>query len=76
MNPDVSPNVDLEPSKGSVKGQGYVGPRGEKVDNLEELTPKVRTGRHGGGNISSRVAFQGAKVRKPLLAMSRVIDKR
>ena len=75
VNPDDWPNVDLKPSKGSVKGQRYVGPGGEKIDNLGELTVKVRTERHGGGDISSRVTFQGAKVRKPLLAVSGVIDK-
>ena len=45
------------------------------MDNLGELTVKVRTERHGGGNISSRVTLQGAKVRNPLLAVSGVIDK-
>ena len=74
-NPDGGPNVDLKPSKGSVKGQRYVGPGGEKIDNLGELTAKVRTERHGGSDISSRVRFQGAKVRKTLLAVSGVIDK-
>ena len=52
-----------------------MGPGGEQIDNLRELTVKVRTERHGGGDISSRVTFQGAKVRKPLLAVSGVIDK-
>ena len=75
VNPDDWPNVDLKPSKGSVEGQRYVGPGGEKMDNLGELPVKVRTERHGGSDISSRVAFQGAKVRKPLLAVSGVIDK-
>ena len=75
VNPDDWPNVDLKPSKGSVKGQRYVGPGGEKIDNLVELTVKVRTERHGGGDISSRMTFQGAKVRKPLLAVSGVLDK-
>ena len=58
-----------------MKGQRYVGPGGEKIDNLGELTVKVRTEQHGGGDIASRVTFQGAKVRKPLLAVSGVIDK-
>ena len=75
MNPDDWPNVDVRPSKGSVEGQRNVGSGGEKVDNLGELTVKVRTERHGGGDISSRVTFQGAKVRKPLLAVSGVSDK-
>ena len=61
VNPDDWPNVDLKPSKGSVKGQRYVGPGGEKMDNLGELTVKVRTERYGGGDISSRVTFQGPR---------------
>ena len=43
------------------------------MDNLG-VTAKVRTERHGGGDISGRVTFQGAKVRKPL-AVSGVVDK-
>ena len=46
-----------------------MGPGGEKIDNLG------RAEQHGAGDISSRVTFQGAKVRKPLLAVSGVIDK-
>ena len=52
-----------------------MGPGSEKIDNLGELTVKVSTERHGGSNISSRMTFQGTKVRKPLLAVSGVIDK-
>ena len=29
VNPEEWPNVDLKPSKGSVKGQRHVGPGGE-----------------------------------------------
>ena len=65
VNPNDWPNIDLKPSKGSVKGQRYVGPGGEMIANLEDLTVKVRTERHSGGDISSRLTFQGAKVRKP-----------
>ena len=43
VNPDDWPNVDLKPSKVSVKGHRYVGPGGEKIDNLVELTVRVRT---------------------------------
>ena len=70
VNPDDWPNVDLKPSMGSVNGQRYVGLGGEKIDNRRELTVKVCTERHGGGDISSRMTFRGAKVRKPLLAVS------
>ena len=59
VNLDDWPNVDLKPSKGSVKGQRYVGPGGEKMDNFGELTVKIRTEQRGGGDISNRVAFQG-----------------
>ena len=52
-----------KPSKGSVKGQRYVGPGGENIDMLGELTVEVRTEQHGGSDISSRVTFQGAKPR-------------
>ena len=34
VNPDDWPNIDLKPSKGSVKGQRYVGLGGDKIDNL------------------------------------------
>ena len=67
VNPDDWPNVDLKRSKGSVKGHRHVGLGGEKIDNLGELTVKVRTEQHGAGDTSSRVTFQGAKVRKPCL---------
>ena len=35
MNPDEWPNVDLQPSKGSVKGQRYVGPGVKRSTILE-----------------------------------------
>ena len=70
----VWPNVDLKPSKGSVKGQRYVGPGGEKIDNLGTWTVQVRIDQHG-GLTSNQATFQGFKVRKHLLAGSGVIDK-
>ena len=54
VSPHKRPNADLKPSKGSVKGQRYVGVGGEKFDNLGELTVKFRTEQLGGGDISSR----------------------
>ena len=59
VNPDDWPNIDLKLAKRSVKGQRYVGPGGEKIDNTGELTVKVRTERYGGGDVSSRATFQG-----------------
>ena len=40
VNPDEWPNVDVKPSKGSVKGQRHVGPGREKIDNLVRLDSK------------------------------------
>ena len=34
VNPHEWLNIDLKPSKGSVKGQRYAGPGVEKIDNL------------------------------------------
>ena len=48
-----------------------MGPGGEKI----EQSVTFHTERHVGSDISSRVTFQGAKVHKPLLAVSQVIDK-
>ena len=45
------------------------------MDNVGELNVKVRTERHGKGDIWSRMTFQGGKVRKLLLAVSGVVDK-
>ena len=38
MNPDEWPNVDLRPSKSSVKGQRYVGPGGENGESPYRTT--------------------------------------
>ena len=43
VNPDDVAEYRFEQSKGSVKGQRYVGPAGEKIDSLGKLTVKVRT---------------------------------
>ena len=69
VNPDDWPHTDLKPSQGSKEGQQYVVPGGEKIDNLGECTAKVRTERHCGGDTSSRMTFQSAKVRKVFLCL-------
>ena len=54
VNPDDWPNIDLNPSKGSVKGHGHVGPGGEKIDKSGRLDGEVSTGQHNGGeNLKS-----------------------
>ena len=75
INPLDLPGIPLEPSAGSKRGQRYVGPGGERIDNLGELSVDLQTEHRGGPDVVSRVKFQGAKVRKPLLAVSGIVSK-
>ena len=71
-NPKHFPDCVLEPSPGSLSGQTYVGPGpGSKIPNLGQLTAK----RMLGNGLISSTRFQGADVRKPLLAVSALNDK-
>ena len=72
INPDDLPGVPVKPSEGSKRGQRYVGPGGEKIANEGELQVDLET--EGSGN-ASRIVFQAARVRKPLLAVSGVVGK-
>ena len=67
-NPRDLPGVALRPSAGSLRGQRYVGPGGEVIANIGELSPTLRLANGATGKIT----FQGADVRKPLLAVSDV----
>ena len=75
VNPDDWPTVDLKPSKGSAKGQRYVGPGGEKKDNLGELSVRVRTERHGWDDSSSRVTYQGGQGPRSCLLCQECLTK-
>ena len=75
INPDDVPGAILRPSEGSRRGQRYVGAGGERLGNLGELVLSVKTESEGGANPLSRITFQGAKVRKPLLAVSGIVNK-
>ena len=68
VNPDDWPNVDLKPSEGSVKGQRYVGPGGEKIDKFEELTVKSVSNSMVGATSQVELHSKGPTV-------SGVIDK-
>ena len=43
---------------------------------MGELTVRVRTEQQGAKDVVSKVRFQGARVRKPLLAVSGIVDKK
>ena len=71
-NPKHLPECVLSPSPGSLAGQSYVGPGlNERIPNLGQLEAKRML---PNGCVGS-VKFQGANVRKPLLAVSSLNDK-
>ena len=66
----VMPN--LMPSPGSLAGQSYVGPGpNERFPNLGQKEAR----RMLPNGLVGSVKFQGAKVRKPMLAVSSLVDK-
>jgi hypothetical protein len=71
INPKDLPGVPLRPSAGSQRGQRYVGPGGEVIANMGQLEPSFRLP----NRVLGKIVFQGAAVRKPLLAVSDVNKK-
>ena len=71
INPRGLPGVPPHPSAGSQRRQRHVGPGGEVISNLGQLEPSFRLPNGAMGKI----VFQGAEVRKPLLAVSDVKKK-
>ena len=65
------PQFLLVESPGSLAGQKYLGPGGEEIPNLGQLTAFMTIE----GESEGRFTFQAAPVRKPLLAVSSVKDK-
>ena len=70
-NPKHFPGCILTDSPGSLAGQQYVGPSGEKIPNQGQFVVPMRIedGRH------VNTTYQAAQVRKPLMAVSSVNDK-
>ena len=65
------PGSCLTDSPGSLSGQKYVGPGGEKITNEGQFKVQMRL---ENGQLAAST-FQAAKIRKPLLAVSSVNDK-
>eukprot|EP00973_Karenia_brevis_P015831 2167086-Karenia_brevis.AAC.1 len=63
-DPDDLPEISLEESPGSRKGQKYLGAGQEKISNLGQKKFAIRL--EAGGR--RKVTFQAAKTRKPLMA--------
>ena len=76
INPKLLPGDKVKPSAGSRRGQHYVGPGGERIPNLGEFQVQLETAREGARPLRSQVTFQAANVRKPLLAVSGITEKK
>ena len=70
-SPQHLPLCPLVDSPGSLAGQKYLGPAGEEIPNLGQITAAMTIE----GDKEGKFTFQAAPVRKPLLAVSSVNDK-
>ena len=68
---DHFPDIPMMPSAGSRAGRTYLGPGGEPLRNLGEQRVELSVGDQRG-----LFTFQSANVRKPLLAVSSINDKK
>ena len=65
------PQYPLVDSPGSLAVQKYLGPGGEEIQNLGQITASMTIE----GQREGRFTFQATPVRKPLLVVSSVNDK-
>ena len=71
MDPDMAPGNEVVEIEASRRGAHYRGPGGEKIYKKGQQ----RIGMMLRGGLTSRMTFNSAKVRKPLLAVSSIADK-
>lgn len=69
--PEHFPTCPVVDSPGSLSGQKYLGPGGEEIPNLGQISTLMSIE----GQREGKFTFQAAPVRKPLLAVSSVNDK-
>ena len=72
VGPETFDGAVMRPSAGSTRGQCFLGPGGERMPNMGEIAVLVRT---EAAKALSQIRFQVAKVRKPLLAVSGMVDE-
>jgi len=70
-DPKTFPGCIVTDSPGSLAGQQFIGPAGDRIDNEGQFTVPVRLN----DGLNSQPRFQAAQVRKPLMAVSSVNDK-
>ena len=68
---DLLPEVPTQPSCGSKSGVTYIAANGTRMPNLGEKRVKFRTE----DVLDSSINFQVTRVKKPLAAVSRIIEK-
>ena len=72
---DQYPQVPREESAGSKRGQVYLGPGTERIPNRGQKRFKVVPRGQRQRQQMHQMTFQDAKVRKPLAAVSGIVDK-
>ena len=70
-DPKTFPGCIVTDSPGSLAGQQFIGPTGDRINNEGQFTVPMRL--NDGRNSQPR--FQAGPVRKPLMAVSSVNDK-
>jgi hypothetical protein len=68
---DMFPEIELEPSKGSLAGQFWVSAKGERIYNLGQKLVEFETDE----GHKWKVMWQVAQVTKPLLSANRITDQ-
>ena len=65
------PEVETKPSKGSASGVTYIAANGNRMTNKGEKKVHFKTQ----DGISSSITFQVTDVKKPLAAVSKIVEK-
>ena len=71
MSPDEVPGQALKESPGSKAGRGFLGPAGERIDNLGQLELDMQTEETGQQLYAT---FQAADVTRALMSISKICD--
>ena len=69
---DMLPNEELIEGEAKKNGVKYVAANGSKMENYGEK--KVRF-KHGADEVLNSITFQATEVKKPLAAVSKILDK-
>ena len=71
MSPDAVPGCKVAESPGSRSGRGFIGPSGEKIENLGEMALDVLSDETG---QELTATFQAADVTRALMSISKICD--